>query len=90
MATTKINITIVSAVFACAILLGAVNIISAEAKTYVNGKTFSDDDISVEEAKELGPIDDEDKEKFEECIEERDELQGLKEHEYTHCALRSN
>ncbi len=75
MATTKINITIVSAVFACAILIGAVNVMSAQAKVNYDagekykGFTYNHDKASLNKALKAA-----DNKEQEECLKKRAEL----------------
>jgi hypothetical protein len=87
MATTKINITIVSAVFACALLIGAINVMSIQAQNYDAGEeykgfTFDHDEASESEAIEACDGDEE----CIECIEIRSDLSdSLKGYETVKC-----
>jgi hypothetical protein len=80
MATTKINMTILSAVFACAILIGAVSVIDTQAfgaETYPHDHDTAD----VDDAKDA--CDGEDS--CVDCIDQREALQGLKNYEVDNC-----
>ncbi len=74
MTSSKINMTILSALFACAILVAPASIMSVQAQNYDAGEeyegfTFDHDEVSEEEALEAA-----DNYEEEECIEERADL----------------
>ena len=89
MTTTKINLAILSALFALALLVAPTSVMIVQAQNYDAGEeyegfTFNHDDADAEEAKEAcdegGDYDE-----CEECIDNRDELQGLKGYEAVKC-----
>jgi hypothetical protein len=74
MTSSKINIAILSAVFACALLVAPTSVMIVQAQNYDAGEeyegfTFDHDEVSEEEA-----LDAADNYEQEECIEERADL----------------
>jgi hypothetical protein len=95
MTISKIDITILSAVFASALLIGASSIagvVSAQnydAGEEYKGFTFDHDDADADDAKGACS-DSENAEECEECIDKREELQGLKGYEAVKCLKDPN
>lgn len=85
----KTNVTIVFAIFACAILVSAISVTSANAVNYDRGEklegfTYNHDKASESKAKEACAGND-DEEECIECMEYRADLQGLKGYEVIKC-----
>ena len=86
MTSTKINLAILSALFALALLVAPTSVMIVQAQNYDAGEeyegfTFNQDDADAGDAIEAC----DGEEECEECIEIRDELQGLKGYEAVKC-----
>ncbi len=87
--TTKRKIAMVSSVFACAILIGAVSITSAhagvgyDAGEKLKGFTYNHKTVSESKAKQACSGDKQDE--CIECIQHRADLEGLKGYEVVKC-----
>ncbi len=82
MATTKINMTILSALFACAILIGSINAVAVNAQEY--DEDYPHDHESTDEGDAIEACGDEDS--CIDCVEERAELSDdLKNYEVDNC-----
>ncbi len=77
--------TILSALFACAILVAPASIMSVQAQNYDAGEEFDGFTFDHDDADLGNAIDACDGEECIECMEERYELQGLKGYEAVKC-----
>ncbi len=95
MAISKINITVMLAIFASAILIGAGSVSGVvlaqnyDAGEEYEGFTFDHDDADADDARNACSESD-DEEECIECIDSREDLQGLKGYEAVKCLKDSS